>query len=291
MGKYFYCFVMSAVALCQSGCGNSGGELLRLVEERDSLRRANEMQHAKLAGYEKAVDMMNATLDSIAVQERMIFVGTGEAAVTKDDVRNNLLRFETLLRLQENKIDALEAQLAERDDSLSGSMRLISHLKSQIRTKNVQIAHLSEELEKKNVDISTLREQVESQRVRIETQTVTIENLNRQTRRQSEALARQDVMLNNGYVLIGSKDDLNRKGVTRRGKLVADAAIDRSKFFKVDIREWREVSFRARRPKILTDMPSSSYELTTSGDGNFTLTVKNPADFWRISSYLVIQTN
>ena len=168
---------------------------------------------------------------------------------------------------------------------------MISHLKEQLNTKNIQIAQLKEELEKKNVDIARLQEQVESQRLTINTQTATINELNQRTQRQGEALARQDAILNNGYVLIGSRDDLKRKGILKKGKIVADAALDRSKFAKVDIREWREVSFTAKRPRILTNMPASSYEITTTGNRNFTLTVKNPSDFWRISTYLVIQTD
>lgn len=98
-------------------------------------------------------------------------------------------------------------------------------------------------------------------------------------------------MLNNGYVLIGSKDDLRRKGILKNGRVISDAALDRSKFFQVDIRKWHEISFRAKKPRILTNMPASSYSLTTSGDGNFTLSITDPSDFWRISNYLIIQTN
>ena len=194
------------------------------------------------------------------------------------------MRFETILQEQTGKIRRLEAQLAASQDENSQSLQLIAHLKRTIEDKNARIAQLQSELEKKDVDIAQLRGQVE-------TQTATINELNVRTKRQGEALARQDAMLNNGYVLIGSKKDLKRKGITRRGKLVANAILDRSKFYQVDIRKWTEISFQAKRPKILTNMPSSSYELTTTGKGDFTLRVKNPSDFWRVSNYLVIQTD
>ena len=84
---------------------------------------------------------------------------------------------------------------------------------------------------------------------------------------------------------------MKRKGIVKGGKLVSDAALDRTKFAKVDIRHWEEVTFSAKRPLILTNMPASSYELTTNGKGDFTLHVLNPSDFWRISNYLVIQTD
>ena len=265
---------------------------MKLVEERDSLRQINREQGESLDRYSKTIEILNETLDSIAYQENMIFFNNNEELpITKENVKHNLMRFEALLKKQNDKIRQLENQLSESNDSNAQSLNLISHLKEQLNAKNIQIAQLKEELEKKNVDITRLQEQVESQRLTINTQTVTISELNRRTQRQGEALARQDAILNNGYVLIGSKDDLKRKGILKKGKIVADAALDRSKFAKVDIREWREISFTAKRPRILTNLPSSSYEITTTGNRNFTLTVKNPSDFWRISTYLVIQTD
>ena len=282
------CFVLLLVC----SCGNSGSEVMKLVEERDSLRQINREQIERLDSYSKTIETLNETLDSIAYQENMIFFNNnGEMPITKENVKHNLMRFEALLKKQGEKIRQLEKQLSESNDSNAQSLSLISHLKEQLNTKNIQIAQLKEELEKKNVDIARLQEQVESQRLTINTQTGTINELNQRTQRQGEALARQDAILNNGYVLIGSRDDLKRKGILKKGKIVADAALDRSKFAKVDIREWREVSFTAKRPRILTNMPASSYEITTTGNRNFTLTVKNPSDFWRISTYLVIQTD
>lgn len=157
--------------------------------------------------------------------------------------------------------------------------------------KDNQIIQLRKEIEKKNVDISRLQEQVTSQQYTIDSQTVKIDELNKKTQRQNEALARQDAILNNGYVLLGTKADLQRKGILKKGKLVSESILDRSKFKQVDMRHWKEVSFTAKKPRILSNMPTSSYELTTDGHGNFTLTIINPSDFWKITSYLIIQTD
>lgn len=181
---------------------------MKLVEERDSLRQINREQGESLDRYSKTIEILNETLDSIAYQENMIFFNNNEELpITKENVKHNLMRFEALLKKQNDKIRQLENQLSESNDSNAQSLNLISHLKEQLNAKNIQIAQLKEELEKKNVDITRLQEQVESQRLTINTQTVTISELNRRTQRQGEALARQDAILNNGYVLIGSKDD------------------------------------------------------------------------------------
>lgn len=291
MSKIWYIILSCLFITVVQSCGNSSRELMQLVEERDSLKQINETQTNKLKSYSQTVETLNATLDSIALQENMIFLAHGEMPVTKEDVKYNLMRFESLLRKQEDKIEQLEQRLKENSDSNAQSLSLIAHLREQINTKNAQIAQLQGELEKKNVDIARLQEQVESQKLTITSQSATINELNIRTQKQGEALKRQDEMLNNGYVLIGAKEDLKRKGIIKKGKLVAEAVLDRNKFAKIDIRNWREISFTAKRPRILTNMPSSSYEITTKGDNNFILTVKNPTDFWRISNYLVIQTD
>ena len=277
------------MVMANYSCSNSGEKVMSETLER--LMKENEENSRKLQEYQDAVVLMNATLDSISTQQDLIFVTRGENPLTREDVKQNLERYESVLKAQEQKISKLEIILKQRNDSNAQSLKLIAHLREEIQVKNNQILQLQAELENKNVDLAALEALVTEQQTTINTQAARIQELDTRTQRQGEALKRQDAMLNNGYVLIGSKDDLNRKGITKKGKIVADAALDRSKFAQVDIRTWREISFSAKKPKILTNMPASSFELTTTGNRNYTLVVKNPSDFWRISNYLVIQTD
>lgn len=258
----------------------------------EELKAENQRQAQQLEEYQLAVRLLNETVDSIAVQEGLIFVSKSEGPATVEDIKDNLERYNKILQAQSHKIENLEKQLKATPKAPSEeTLTMISNLKQEIETKNIKIAALQEELNRKNVDITTLQSQLTRQQSTIDSQTVTIQQLDEKNKKQSEALARQDAILNNGYVLIGSKDDLNRKGIIKKGKVVADAALDRSKFAKVDIRTWREITFTAKKPTILTNIPSSSYTLTTDGNNNFTLSINNPSDFWRLTSYLIIKTN
>lgn len=287
-------YYISAILLTMlQACGITGNGNSKLEAERDSLMAVSEKQLERLYNYEQAITLLNSTLDSIAYEEKMMFVNAGnvEAPVTKDIVRQNLERFEAILNQQKERITQLESKIRVRNDSADKSLALIAHLQDQIRVKDSQILQLRKEIEKKNVDISRLQQQVESQQYTIESQTVKIDELSKRNQRQNEALARQDAILNNGYFLLGTKADLQRKGILKKGKLVSESILDRSKFKQVDMRHWKEVTFTAKKPRILTNMPSSSYELTTDGQGNFTLNIINPSDFWKITSYLIIQTD
>ena len=293
MKTYPILYTSFILILMLHACGISSGGNSELEAERYSLKVVSEKQLERLDNYEKAISLLNSTLDSIAYEEKMMFINAGnvEGPVTKDIVRKNLERFEAILNQQKARITQLESQIKARNDSSDMSLALITHLQGQIRVKDTQILQLKKEIEKKNVDISHLQEQVESQQYTIDSQTVTIDELSKRTQRQNEALARQDAILNNGYVLLGTKADLQRKGIMKKGKLVAESILDRSKFKQVDMRNWKEVSFTAKKPRILSNMPASSYELTTDGQGNFNLNIINPSDFWKITSYLIIQTD
>lgn len=283
--------ISALLMLCAAGCGGSSSELMALVEERDSLRDELRFKQNALDTYSQAVATINATLDSMDIQDQRMFTGTDENPVTRDQILANLNRYEAILVNQQTRIRQLERSMGGSSENSGDAQRLIAHLNAQIANKNRQINQLREELENRNVDIARLQRQVESQNVRIEEQTVTINQLSERNQRQGEALARQDAMLNNAYVVIGSKNDLKRKGIIHNNRVVANSSLDRSRFFQVDIRQWREITFSARRPQIKTSHPTTAYELLSNGNNMFTLRISNPTDFWRMSNYLVIQTD
>lgn len=282
------------VLLCAiaTACGNGSGDVMKLVEERDSLKAKSEQAAEKLSAINAMVSTLNSALDSIQVEEGMLFVsGDSETQMSRADAMQSLERYEAVLRHQRQRIAQLEAEMGDSaapDKNLQG---LVAHMKEQLAAKDAQISQLKKELQNKDVNISQLRRYVETQRTQIKNQTATIAELDRQNKSKTEALVRQDNVINNCYVLVGSKKDLKRKGIVKKGRIVSEAMMDKSKFGKVDIRKYREVVFEAKRPRILTAMPQSSYVLTTNGNGSFTLNIKNATEFWSISNFLVIQTD
>lgn len=282
---------MAVVSCMLASCsGNSHSDVIKVVSERDSLRNVTAAQGRWLEKVNTVLTTLNSALDSVQQQEGMIFINiNGEGTASRADALSNLDRFEAVVRSQKHRIDQLEAQLKAHDEldepesrSLEAST-LITNLRAQLAQKDQQIAELRKELEKKNVDIEKLRATVSAQNTRIT-------QLDEQNKRYSTALTRQSDMMNVGYVAMGSKKDLEAKGIIKKGRIVTTSALDRSKFRQIDIRKFTEITFEARKPRIITDAPKSTYSLTTNGDGQFTLHIHNPTDFWSISNFLVIQT-
>lgn len=282
---------LSMVMMFMCSCGNTSSDILKLVAERDSLKSVSEVQNRRIAEIGHMMNTLNSALDSIATEESLLFFsGSDEMPICRDDVLKNLERYEAVLRHQQMRIQQLEDSLVS-DSSNTDFSNMIAHMKEQLEQKDAQITSLREELSKKNVDIERLRNQVVSQQSTIAHQKEEITRLDRRAEAYGKALETSDKMINTCYVLIGSKKDLERKGVVKKKKLLGDGALDKSKFAKVDIRKFTEITFEAKRPRILTDIPPSSYTLTTSGNNSYTLRIKDPTAFWSISNYLVIQTN
>ena len=281
------------IAMLITGCGNrdTSTALLELVAERDSLRSENNSQRKRLDTLNDMIFTINSALDSISMQENILFIDPeSETQVSRDDVIRNLTRYEQVLKHQQASINQLRQSI--QPDSANGSLDgMLGVMQQQLDAKDRQISILKSELAKKDVDITRLRKLIASQRNEIEEQTQTIAQLDRTTKVQVEALARQDEYINSAYVIVGTKKDLERKGIIKKKRLIPESALDKSKFAKIDIRKYREVTFYAKKPKILTDMPQRTYTLTTDGNGNFTLRITSPDDFWKVSNYLVIQTD
>lgn len=270
-------------------CGKSGGEVAQIVAERDSLRNETMRQRESLANLDTLVSVINSGIDSIAWQEGMLFISNGENGIpTRQEIIDKVDRMKRKVAEQREIIQRLEQRLKENKDNGTandnGVTNLLANVKKKLEEKDREIAELHKKLEQKDVDIAELRSQVGAQNKRIA-------ELDRRNALQTEALQRQDAMLNQCYMAIGPKKLLQQKGIIKKGKLVAQAALDRSKFAKVDIRKVTELNFPAKKPKILTAMPPSSYTLTTTDKNNFTLSITDPTAFWSISNYLVIQTD
>ena len=280
-----------ALSVILPSCGHSTNEVVALVTERDSLLAQNELYEKRLDRIDQMVNTFGSVLDSIAMEEGMIFISDVEGTpINRDDALKNVERFATVLRNQAQRINDLEQQLARTDSPYDDPIQdasvkaLINNMREQLAQKDAQIEYLKRELAKKDVDIAQLQRKVESQ-------AQTIENLGNQNARQRRALTTQDEIMNTCYTLIGDKKFLESRGVIKKKKLVNNSALDKSKFRAIDIRKCRELTFEAKRPRILTNMPEAAYELTTSGNGQFTLRITNPAAFWSISNFLVIQTD
>lgn len=68
--------ILLLLAACNTG-NNSSDALLTLVHERDSLMAESSLQRERLDKINSMVSTINSVLDSIAIQENMLFIDPG----------------------------------------------------------------------------------------------------------------------------------------------------------------------------------------------------------------------
>lgn len=275
-------------ALFLAAC--SGNKYNSQLEERiDSLQKENNRKDKDINDMTSYVSLLADGLDSIAKQESILFYtnkGREGTIVDKDQLKKNLDMFEETLNQQRQRISQLADSLRARGESLSNLSRLVTYLNQQLDEKNNQINELRSELQNKNVNISQLQNKVTA---------LTEDNtqLNQRVETQVQALKTQTEMINEGFVKFGTKKELTDLGIISGGflkkKKVNLNAIQQDQFMRVDIRYFKEIPLNSGDPKILTQMPASSYKITKTSKNQSILYILDPTAFWSISNYLIIQ--
>ncbi|MBQ8463614.1 MAG: hypothetical protein IJ544_05810 [Prevotella sp.] len=279
---FFMCAV--AVTAVLTGCGGSGSG--NWQEERDSVMNVNEQQRQVLDDLTATLVEVSSSLDSIAVGEGMLRESNEGPVLTKRQMLDNIAAFKETLAANKERLAELERNLAGRTDELAKLSTLVKHLNQELEAKQARINQLEEELQSANANIDRMRAEMNDM-------TTTIGSQQDEINAQREAMQTQDEALNTGYYVIGTKGELKSKGLVSGGnifkkKKVNYGSIEEEQFTKVDIRETTQFNIPSKKVKVLTEMPSDSYTIMTTGNSSV-LKVTNPSRFWGISNFLIIQ--
>lgn len=277
-------------------CKNERVDMAGYMKERDSLIIENQANKEELAELNSIISTVSAGLDSIAIQEGILYSGKTRdgVALNRNQIIANINSMAEILKRQREKIQSLQDSLAMRSanpnkssQSIEKLQNVIAFLNKQLAEKDNEIQSLRRDVNSKNKDINQLRTSLSDMRNRAE-------KAENRTQVVTQALAKQDEIINECYIKIGTKKQLVASGLLKGGflqkKKVNYEDVDKSKFNAVDIRKFREVTLKSNNPKILTPQPSNnSFHFEENGDGSCTLVITNPTQFWSVSNFLIIQ--
>lgn len=285
--------VLLIVFLCNIvSCNQSNNSATNdpLQQKIDSLEKVNAETNSQLNDISEYMSIISEGLDSIASQEAIIINNTSKGIegrrMSKTEIRESLKAFADLIERQRHRISQLEDTLQNRGESLAKLRNIITYLNMELDEKNQTIVKLQASLNSKNTDIQKLKTQVTSL-------TETNEELTTTVQAQTDALETQSSIINECYMMMGTKSELKKagvltsKGLFSKAKLNA-ASFEGAGFAKVDIRHFTELTIPSKKVEILTAMPSTSYSITTTGSQSV-LIINDPTSFWSVSNYLVIQ--
>ena len=292
MMKTFRIIMPLLMLMLVFSCKNEKVDMQHFVAERDSILQDNKSKTQQLDELNDVLSTIAIGLDSIAMQENILFNSSGPDGVRlldKHEIAARLNGMADILARQREKIQILQDSLANRKTSqgVEHLQRVVEFLNQQLAEKDQVIKSLRADLNNSKKDITQLRASLSDMKNRA----VKAEN---KTQVLTTALSKQDDVINECYVRIGTKKQLLAAGLLKGGflqkKKVNYEDVDKSKFNAVDIRKFREITLKSNNPKILTPQPSNrSFHFEESGDGSCTLVITNPTLFWSVSNYLIIQ--
>jgi len=274
------CVFVSLLAACS---GNESADQLK--KQVDSLQNLNAQYQGDLSNMTEYVDILAEGLDTIAKQEGTLFYtnkGKEGTMVDKAQLKKNLEAFATNLSELREKVKQLTGELDKKGANMSKLQKLIAVLNKQIEEKDAMIKKLQAEIEKKDVSIAQLQGQLSSLSQGNTSLTQTVEA-------QKKQIESQAAKMNTGYIVMGSKKLLKENGIIVKSK-INYGNLPLELFTKVDIRNFGGLEIPTGKPKILSNVPSSSYEIVRTSKNSSELHVLNPEGFWSSGKYIVIQT-
>jgi peptidoglycan hydrolase CwlO-like protein len=263
-----------------SSCGPTEKEPNPLA---DSLGAVTNELSGKLTEKEKAVqefvtafNEIQDNLNEIKEKEKIV-TGSAKAGDVKskeDQIKEDIQAIYDLMGKNKNRINSLTKKLKNANVKMEGLEKMIENLQAMINEKDVEIGELKSQIEALNIELSNL-------------------NTNYQEIEQESSVKTEK--LNTAYYAFGTTKELKEKGIiTKEGGFIGLGKSNKLKddfnkdyFTKVDVSQVTTISIGAKKAKLLTTHPSSSYKLI--GEKTVEkIEITNPEEFWGASKYLVI---
>lgn len=274
--------VISASSLFTISCGGSEKEANPLA---DSLANVNGELNGQLSEKEIAMqefvtafNEIQDNLNTIKEKEKIVTSQSqsGDVKSKEESIKADIQAIYDLLAKNKNRIGSLTKKLKDSNSKITGLEQMIATLQAQIDAKDGEISELKSQLEAKNIELSNI--------------VMNLENV------EAESSAKTEKM-NTVYYAFGTSKELKEKNViTKEGGFIGMGKSTKLKddfnkeyFTKVDASQTTSINIGAKKAKIVTSHPSSSYKLI--GEKTIErIEISNTEDFWSNSKYLVIIT-
>lgn len=158
--KIFKAFITFFILISAIACKNEKVDMSGYMKERDSLMQENEVRTQQLAELNSVLATIATGLDSIAIQENILFTNKGRDGVmlNRQQIAANLKSMADILARQRTKIKILQDSLANKNSSegMERLQKVIEFLNLQLAEKDQVIKSLRANLNNSKKDIMQL---------------------------------------------------------------------------------------------------------------------------------------
>ncbi|MDD6210797.1 MAG: hypothetical protein PUB21_09360 [Bacteroidales bacterium] len=278
-------FLFSLLLLVSCGKGSTDYKALKM--ENDSLRLENAKTTAELEDYLTLINEVEENFSSLRSAENYVSVEVAKGGElsksSREKITDDMHLLSEVLAKNKEQIEKLKSQLQNGKIKSSQLQKTIDRLSMELDDKVTMISELQNQLAKRNIAIEALDEAVVSLSQDVAT-------LAEETSTQKKVINIQDKELNKGYYCFGTTRELKDQKILSGRKVLPDG-FNKNYFMEIDIRELKKIPLFAKKAKVLTPQPASSYEFIKDDEGKLTLKITDINAFWSIGKYLVIEVD
>lgn len=247
-----------------------------LATDNSNLKGQLTEKEAAVQEFINAFNDIQSNLDQIKEKEKIVNTTAqgGDVKSKEEQIKQDIQSIYELMAKNKSRISSLNKKLKTANTKIDGLEKMIATLEAQLNEKDLQIGELTNKIEQLNIELSNL--------------TVNYESLEQENSVKTEKL-------NQAYYVLGTAKELKEKGITtKEGGFVGIGKttelkkdFNRDYFTKIDATQTTVIPIGAKKIKILSSHPSSSYKLVGEKPVE-KLEITNVEDFWSVSKYLVI---
>lgn len=273
--------LLSVAGMNFSSCGDKEKEPNPLADSLQTV--TNELggqlneKEAALQEFIGAFNEIQENLNEIKQKEKIVTdaSSTGDVKSKEGQIKEDIQAIYDLMQKNKNRIGALSKKLKDANLKMQGLEKMIENLQNSINQKDTEIAELKTKIESLNIELTNL--------------TTNYKNVETESAAKTEEL-------NTAYYAIGTSKELKEKNViTREGGFIGIGKstkvkddFNREYFTKVNTEQTSVINIGAKKAKIATTHPQSSYKIVGDKKSVEKIEITNAKEFWSASKYLVV---
>lgn len=255
-------------------------EYKQLEGDKQVLVQEGGMKDSTINEMFGAFNRVSENLRAIREKQGLLAKGGGVegGANMEQGIVSDLRAIDSLLAENKKIIARMRKNSKEQGNKLSELEKTILELERSMGEKDVEIGALKEQLTSTNASLASMITMYQDK----------------------EQLAEmQKNELNTAYYAVGSQKELRDNGIlTKEGGFIGigkvaklnTAGMSMEYFKKVDITQLQTIPVGTKKAKLITSHPEGSYKLVGEGKVD-NISITDPAKFWSVSKYMVVQAD
>ncbi len=250
-----------------------------LKKENEALKLENSQKEEE---YNELVTLITQVQDGLIqiseAEHRVVVANTNPEGVNaREQILENMLFIQESMQQYRSMIQQLENRLKSSSVDVSSLNNTLNKLRAQMEEQEQSIQELENQLAEKDSLIMQQGDQIDA--------------LNEENKQKNETLDKQTSELNTAWYVFGTRAELKEQKILQDGQVLTNSDFNQDYFTQMDIRALKEIPLESKKAKLLTNHPDHSYILQADDNNNKYLTLKivDPASFWSVSKYLVVQ--